>query len=61
MQILIDVTVAHGDSIGLLFNPSKTKVMIIGKLRTNFEPLPGNIWVFILLPEILSDTAPLIV
>ena len=40
MQILIDVTVAHGDSIGLLFNPSKTKVMIIGKLRTNFEPLP---------------------
>ena len=40
MQTLIDVTVAHGNSIGLAFNPSKTKIMIIGILKTNIEPLP---------------------
>ena len=44
LQTLIDATVVHGDSIGLLFNPSKTKIMIIGKLRTDqrVEPLVFN-------------------
>ena len=40
LQTLIDATVAHGHSIGLLFNPSKTKVMIIGKLKTEREAQP---------------------
>lgn len=40
LQILIDATVTHGDSIGLLFNPSKTKIMIIGKLKTEQEAQP---------------------
>ena len=40
LQILIDATVTHGDSIRLLFNPSKTKIMIIGKLKTEQEAQP---------------------